>query len=434
MDAASALLRWLETQPGEGWQARWETGNPDDTTEWIATVAAGDPRSPRSNRLYYLDALGCLMLIRFVLPSHRFLRHLSSPVLYGRARATFRPDLFAQVEQKADELQLRKFQRAQAINSLTALVLHSGRDLDELTFDDFMTLRYAKADRPGGQTRGGISVGWDLARTIARIPDTPFHQMRMSGQLSADEIVDSYKLACRPIRDVIVRYLNERRPALDYSSFDGNARVLAAFWADLEAHHPGIDSLHLSEDVAEAWRQRARTVVEADGTVRERLSDLNIFIPVRGFYLDIEAWALEDPSWAPWAVPCPVRRGDTDGYMKRKRRTTARMHQRIRDRLPHLARLVDSAEDHLREQTELLASAHAAGDNELFVRDGVNYRRLPAGIGEAGPMRRRAERAVRVEVVDTGQKLDLTFLEDEAFWSWAIIETLRHTGWRSCWS
>lgn len=56
-----------------------------------------------------------------------------------------------------------------------------------------------------GQTRGGISVGWDLVRGIAQIPDTPFHQMRMSGQLSADEIVDSYQLTCRPIRDVIVR-------------------------------------------------------------------------------------------------------------------------------------------------------------------------------------------------------------------------------------
>lgn len=157
---------------------------------------------------------------------------------------------------------------------------------------------------------------------------------------------------------------------------------------------------------------------------------MNIFIPVRGFYLDIAAWALEDPSWAPWAVPCPVRRGDTDGYMKRKRRTTARMHQRVRDRLPHLARLVDSAEDHLRVQTDLLAVAHAAGDNELFVHDGVSYRRLPVGIDEAGPIRRTAQQAIRVEVVGTGQRLDVTFGEDEAFWSWAIIETLRHTGVR----
>ena len=31
------------------------------------------------------------------------------------------------------------------------------------------------------------------------------------------------------------------------------------FWADLEAHHPGIDSLKLPRDVAAAWKQRVMT-------------------------------------------------------------------------------------------------------------------------------------------------------------------------------
>jgi hypothetical protein len=31
------------------------------------------------------------------------------------------------------------------------------------------------------------------------------------------------------------------------------------FWKDLERHHPGIDSLHLSSEVATAWKQRLRT-------------------------------------------------------------------------------------------------------------------------------------------------------------------------------
>jgi hypothetical protein len=32
------------------------------------------------------------------------------------------------------------------------------------------------------------------------------------------------------------------------------------FWADLERHHPGIDTLHLPSEVAEGWKQRLRTV------------------------------------------------------------------------------------------------------------------------------------------------------------------------------
>ena len=66
----------------------------------------------------------------------------------------------------------------------------------------------------------------------------------------------------------------------------------------------------------------------------------------------------------------------------------------------------------------------------MFEYDGVSYRRLPAGSDEPGPVRRAGQEAVRVEVVASGDRLDLTLLEDEAFWTWAIIETLRHTGVR----
>lgn len=427
--ATRVILDWLATHSVDGWQARWECANPDDTLHWIEAIARDDPRSLNAKRRVFIDALGCLMLIRFILPSHRLLRTLSSPILYGKARAAFRPDLFALAEQNAEKLHIRKPQRVNALNTLTTLVLHCGRNLDELTFDDFMNLRYA-IGRPGGQTRGSISVGWDLVRGIAKIPDAPFHTMRMRGQLSTGEIVDSNNLVCRPIRDVIVRYLDERRPALDYSTFANLARVLAAFWADIEAHNPGIDSLHLPHDVAEAWRQRTRTVVRADGTVRERLAVLNIFVPVRAFYLDIAAWALEDPSWAPWAVPCPVRRSDTEGYMKNKRQVTARMHQRVRDRLPHLMRLSDSVADHLRQQGELLVAGQSAGYDETFEHIGIRYRRLALRIDGHGPVRRTVDEPVKVEIVATAERLDLTYLEDEAFWTWAIVETLRHTGVR----
>lgn len=54
-----------------------------------------------------LDGLVCLLLVRFLLPSHRFLRTLCSQSLYHKARATFRPELFSQAEQNAARLELR---------------------------------------------------------------------------------------------------------------------------------------------------------------------------------------------------------------------------------------------------------------------------------------------------------------------------------------
>ena len=62
------------------------------------------------------------------------------------------------------------------------------------------------------------------------------------------------------MRDVLVDYLRERQPSVDFSSLQRFAYLLGKlFWADLEAHHPGIDSLQLPREVAAAWKQRVMT-------------------------------------------------------------------------------------------------------------------------------------------------------------------------------
>ena len=59
---------------------------------------------------------------------------------------------------------------------------------------------------------------------------------------------------------MLVDYLRERQPAVDFSSLQHFAYLLGKlFWADLEAHHPGIGSLKLPRDVAAAWKQRVMT-------------------------------------------------------------------------------------------------------------------------------------------------------------------------------
>ena len=63
-----------------------------------------------------------------------------------------------------------------------------------------------------------------------------------------------YDLACRPVRDLLIDYLRERRPAVDYNTLTGLATALALwFWKDLENHHPGLGSLRLAPDIAAAW-------------------------------------------------------------------------------------------------------------------------------------------------------------------------------------
>ena len=73
--------------------------------------------------------------------------------------------------------------------------------------------------------------------------------------MSTTELVDRYRLAPGPIRDLIIDYLTERRPSLDYGTLNRLALELAGlFWADLEQHHPGITSLHLTPEMASGWK------------------------------------------------------------------------------------------------------------------------------------------------------------------------------------
>ena len=254
--------------------------------------------------------------------------------------------------------------------------------------------------------------------------------LRRQGQGSTAELVDSYGIHCRPVRDVLVRYLDEKRPAMDYSSFRSLVTVLAGlFWADIEKHHPFIDTLHLPTDVADDWKQRLRIIVSSKGNAKPRRFYLTHLVRIRGFYLDIAEWALEDPTWAQWAVPCPIRRGETDGLTKEKRKVTADMHQRIRERLPHLDTIVDAVDSHRRGAAELLAAASRTQVGGTFQHAGHSYSRVPQYKVQRAA-RHMNEPAVIVERVDTGDTHDATKSEADAFWSWAVVETLRHTGVR----
>jgi hypothetical protein len=155
------------------------------------------------------------------------------------------------------------------------------------------------------------------------------------GQLTGEQMIDRYELACTPIRDVLVDYLRERQVRLDHSTLRNLASQLGRlFWKDLETHHPGIDSLNLAPPVAAAWKQR----------LLQRREGMNCLTAVRAFYLDIAQWALEDPArWARWVVACPIRHEETS-HAKERAQRKSRMDQRTRERLEALERRVTEME------------------------------------------------------------------------------------------
>ena len=242
------------------------------------------------------------------------------------------------------------------------------------------------------------------------------------GQPTCAQLIDRYRLACRPVRDVLVDYLAERQPSVDFSSLQRFAYLLGKlFWADLEAHHPGIDSLKLPREVAAAWKQRVMTKTRG-GSATPRLDGRSVLSGVRSFYLDLAEWAEDDPArWGPYAVRSPVSATDVSHKKDRSRRKS-RMDQRTRERLPVLPTLVACVEAERRRTGELLAAAQATPEGETFSAGGETLRRSAMKTKTAG--------RIWAEEPDGGQRRDLTFEEHRAFWTWAMVEVLRHSGLR----
>ncbi|MFE5947196.1 hypothetical protein [Streptomyces sp. NPDC056480] len=109
-----------------------------------------------------------------------------------------------------------------------------GGTIQDCTVGDLMEIRWAASKYWNHATM--LAYAW--LRTAGQFPpDAPASLSRLetfTGQISVGDLVDRYQLHCRPVRDVIVDYLTERQPSLDYNSLQGLSRILASnFWADL---------------------------------------------------------------------------------------------------------------------------------------------------------------------------------------------------------
>ena len=126
------------------------------------------------------------------------------------------------------------------------------------------------------------------------------------GQLTVEELVDGYQVVNGPVRELLVDYLHERQAAMDYVSLRQlSTKLVLLFWRDLELHEPGIDSLHLSDQMIRDWKQRLTEVRYGSNRLGKHREDPHaIYMAVRAFYADLSHWALEDPArWAHWVAP-----------------------------------------------------------------------------------------------------------------------------------
>jgi integrase len=438
-----SVVSWLEAQPGGSWQDRWLASGAEDAPDWRVLVAAwrmrGTGLSPASTPGPAPHAgAGLLVLIAadVIRPGARWL--LSCPAAPRNLAAEMArirdPAAFAGLAALCQSGAVGAFARLAALSKIAVIMAAKGGIPAGITVGDCTELLDIVAGVRTGEDRHAHSpLFYQLLRSWGAFgQDAPAAMRALTGRgkPTCEQLIDRYQIACQPVRDVLVDYLRERQPAVDFSSLQRLAYLLGKlFWADLEAHHPGIGSLRLPRDAAAAWKQRVmtrtRTAAGSDGrglqTVTARLDGRSVLTAVRAFYLDIAEWADDDPRWVPWAVRCPVSASDASHKKDRSRRKS-RMDQRTRDRLPVLPALVAWADAGRAASAGRLQAARDAPAGSLFTAGGQTLRRAVMKTTTTG--------RVWAEDPATGKRRDLTFEEHRAFWCWAMVEVLRHTGIR----
>lgn len=440
--ALTRFLDWLEQHDGRTWQQRWlATGIAEDpAVDWRPAVVAwlrrrGETTADRSLTESITSGLGQLIYADVLRPDLAWI--VGSPHRFPLGAVLPRvrdPEGFAALTTRATAKGVDFEQRQRAVEEISILLAAKGGAIADITVGDCLELMELRDRRGFGNKGLGF---YQLLHGLGHFPpDAPstlrMLERRYREQLTDTELVDQYQLHCQPVRDLLVAYLAERRPHLDYASVNQLAYLLVKlFWKDLEIHHPGIDSLRLPPAIAAAWKSRLTTKTltrraedrQLIATVEPRIDTASCLSTVRGFYLDIAHWASEEPErWAAWAAPCPISRASIRPNTSRARENRkSRMDQRTRDRIPVLPVFLRHLADARAQATALLETARNTTPGNVFTCGEITLRRAV--------MRTKTTR-IWVEDPDTGARRDLTREDDIAFWCWAAVEVLRTTGIR----
>ncbi|WP_438453227.1 tyrosine-type recombinase/integrase [Streptomyces asiaticus] len=435
------LLRWLSSLPGDTWQQRWKAGRAEeipgaDWTDLPLRFLRQGGLSPSYERVDLTSGLLMLVCGDVIRPDLAWMltrthRHLAQVMAEVRD-----PEGFAGLAELAESGPASARGEATIAATRIAMILAcKGGAIANITVGDCVELvdTLRRVHVRGGQRKVDFYL---RLRALGVFPEDAPATVRAfglaAGRLSIEELVDRYPIQCRPVRDLIVDYLRERQPSLDYTSLDAVSRTLAGlFWTRIEALSPGIDSLRLPPALARAWKTdiatKKRTTIGPDGTAVEvaspRLNAKDELIRVRAFYLDIAHWAAEEPArWAPWVVPCPISDEEISKAKDRKHRK-ARMDQRTRERLPVLPVLTATVDRRRRAAAGLLAAAEHTRPGDLIPDTAGSLRKAVAP--------KAAGHLTWAEETSTGRRRNLTYEESEAFWAFAAIEVLRLTGIRN---
>ena len=428
---ARDLLQYLSEFPGETWQHRWQASGFNEPGRPVSVL-----RSAPRDRSQIGTGAACLFCLRVIQPSLEAFRS-NQFLYYGRRFLVAQNDpLLDKFWEQVQTTTVNPVHHGTALFDVAVALTTQGIALADLTPAAF--LHYAWECRRQGLVLGARGAGsrfpghlaWQALHGMGHFPPQGPATLKaalLTGRLTVQEMVDRYPIRHAGVRELLIAYLQRRQPEVDYSTLDNLSRHLAShFWATIEKLAPDQADLRIDGELYRQWREQV--AVRADGKGRREFEP--ILRAIRAFYADLHAWAAAEPEqWAVWVAPCPASDAEVRGFGVRKRRVKERMDDRTRQRQPLLSTLVEYMEARYEHLRALLEYAAAAGGGDTFILDGRAYQRLWSRVDERR-IRLGGNANVRLLDQTTGKRINATSAEDAAFFEWAIVEVLRHTGIR----
>ena len=220
------LLDWLESRPGTTWQERWLAGGTEAAGERWADVPIGwlheHGRRSVLLRAELANALRVLICADLIRPSLSWLvSNLAGRNSLARGLARTRdPQGFARLQERCDtDEAVSEAARKQALRRASLILAAKGGGICDITVGDVLELLNVEA--AAGLCAEHAAVFYRLLHEMgvfgAQAP-ARLRELRTPGQRSPEELIDRYRLVCLPVRDLLVDYLRERQPTVDYTT------------------------------------------------------------------------------------------------------------------------------------------------------------------------------------------------------------------------
>lgn len=168
------IIEWLQTAPGQTWHEKWTAVEADDPSAWDRWAIRQRPSDPR----FLKEGLAELLAVRMIRPTYHFL--LTHP-----SRRVVR-NLLRQIPLRTESTMRARaaaagFQTAETdagLRDICLMMLHTGRDADDLTSGDVAALQNARGPAwPGAAvTRALLAADENVHDASGHASERPLDQ------------------------------------------------------------------------------------------------------------------------------------------------------------------------------------------------------------------------------------------------------------------